>query len=220
WRCGQRPIAIRPMPSTPKPETAATRQIRRAASPLHRGRGRLRGVANSNSESRAVDRIQGRRGGPVASALSLDAHRARLHDCLRTHQQAQPRGPHGPASAARASRVPRLQGQRRGGSARWVEKKDVLAMRWAWGGQGTGRPIGGPNHAFAVDARQGLTRARTAPRAHGVRLYEHRHVKPPLFLLFFLPSFFLEAFPFSLVRTAPAGFPSFSNRDAKGNHKV
>src|SRR5262245_33417262 len=37
---------------------------------------------------------------------------------------------------------------------------------------------------------------------------------------FFLPSFFLEAFPFSLVRTAPAGFPSFSNRDSKGNHKV
>jgi len=26
---------------------------------------------------------------------------------------------HGPASAARAGRVPRLQGQRRGGSARW-----------------------------------------------------------------------------------------------------
>jgi hypothetical protein len=76
-----------------------------------------------------------------ASALSHNAYRARLHDCLRTHQQAQPRGPHGPASAARASRVPRLQGQRRGGSARWVEKEDVLAMRWARLGQGAGRPI-------------------------------------------------------------------------------
>src|SRR5215471_19100911 len=39
---------------------------------------------------------------------------------------------------ARTSRVPRLQGQRRGGSARWVEKEDVPAMRWAWVDQGTG----------------------------------------------------------------------------------
>ena len=75
--------------------------------------------------------------------------------------------PHGPASAARASRVPRLQGQRRGGSARWVEKEGVLAMRWAWVGQRTGRPIGGPHPAFRVDARQG-SRERTAPS--GVRL--------------------------------------------------
>ena len=50
--------------------------------------------------------------------------------------------------------MPRLQGQRRGGSARWVEKEDVLAMRWAWVDQGTGRPIGGPCHAFGVDVPQ------------------------------------------------------------------
>src|SRR5262249_19649621 len=61
---------------------------------------------------------------------------------------------HGPASAARAGRVPRLQGQRRGGSARWVEKEDVLAMRWAWVDQGTRRPIGGQPCAFGVDVRQ------------------------------------------------------------------
>src|SRR5215813_12207891 len=32
---------------------------------------------------------------------------------------------------------------------------DVLAMRWAWVDQSTGRPIGGPRRAFGVDARQG-----------------------------------------------------------------
>ena len=47
------------------------------------------------------------------------------------------------------------QGQRGGGSARWVEKEDVLAMRWAWVDQGTGRPIGGPRRAFGVYGRQG-----------------------------------------------------------------
>ena len=70
--------------------------------------------------------------------------------------------PHGPASAARASRVPRLQRQRRGGSTRWVEKEGLLAMRWAWVDQGTGRPIGGPLRARRRSA-SGLTRARTGP---------------------------------------------------------
>jgi hypothetical protein len=101
-----------------------------------------------------------------ASALSHNAYRARLHDCLRTHQQAQPRGPHGPASAARASRVPRLQGQRRGGSARWVEKEDVLAMRWAWVDQGTSRPIGGRRRPWP-----------TTPRAHGCPVLTEQETK-------------------------------------------
>jgi hypothetical protein len=30
----------------------------------------------------------------------------------------------------------------------------VLAMRWAWVDQGTGRPIGGPRRAFRVHVRQ------------------------------------------------------------------
>jgi len=63
--------------------------------------------------------------------------------------------------------LPRLQGQRRGGSARWVEQEDVLAMRWAWMDQGTGRPTGGPGRGFGVDARQAQPWA-TTPRAYGV----------------------------------------------------
>jgi hypothetical protein len=49
------------------------------------------------ASSRVQNNALGRRDRPGASALSHNTHRARLHDCLRTHQHAQPRGPHGPA---------------------------------------------------------------------------------------------------------------------------
>ena len=57
---------------------------------------------------------------------------------------------------------------RRGGSARWVKKEDVLAMRWAWVDQGTLRPIGGPRRAFGADACQGSPRARTTRGPHPI----------------------------------------------------
>jgi hypothetical protein len=71
--------------------------------------------------------------------------------------------PTGAASDAQASRVPRLQGQRRGGSTRW--KEDVLAMWWAWVDQATGWPIGAVAAAPASTCVR-RSRGRTTPRAN------------------------------------------------------
>ena len=55
----------------------------------------------------------------------------------------------------------------RGGSARWIAKEDVLAMRWPWVDQGGDRPIGGPRRSSALMYVR-RSRGRTAPNAHGV----------------------------------------------------
>jgi hypothetical protein len=97
-----------------------------------------------------VDRIQGRRG----DRLRL-AYRSTLAEQGSTIVYAHiskinieaPTGP----QVLRGQAVPRLQGQRRGGSTPWVEKEDMLAKRWARVDQVTERSA---SRASSVDVRQ------------------------------------------------------------------
>jgi len=81
--------------------------------------------------------FEGRRGGSSAPYASLTTGRSGVRDHPCPREQAQPREPDWrPRPASGQHGVPGLQGHRPSGPTWWIASEVVLALRWAWVGQG------------------------------------------------------------------------------------